>query len=197
VNVLTTRLGALMDWQEKENDEKFISIYRAYVDEIYRYVFLRTGMDMALAEDITQNIFLEVFRGIKRFKGLCSKRTWIFKIARNKVYDYYRRQYRQTVDFVSLESESFNELRDPGQEPEKFVEMDFESRQIENCLNKLPENYRITLLLKYVEGKNVKEIAKIADKSVKSIESTLQRAKASFIKLYKKIQMEGSYDGEQ
>jgi RNA polymerase sigma-70 factor (ECF subfamily) len=184
-----------MNRREKENEEKFISIYQTYVDEIYRYVFLRTGMDKALAEDVTQNIFLEVYRGIKRFKGLCSERTWIFKIARNKVYDHYRKLYGQTIDLISLESEGFNEPNDPEQEPEMFLKTAFEGRQIAECLNKLPEHYKATLVLKYIEGKNVKEIAQIADKSAKSIESTLQRAKKSFIKLYKKMQMEDTYDG--
>lgn len=45
-------------------EQKFISIYKAYVDEIYQYIFLRTGYDVSLAEDLTQDIFLEVYKGI-------------------------------------------------------------------------------------------------------------------------------------
>ena len=63
-------------------EQKFISIYKAYVDEIYQYIFLRTGYDVSLAEDLTQDIFLEVYKGINGFRGLCSERTWVFKIAK-------------------------------------------------------------------------------------------------------------------
>lgn len=52
-------------------EQKFISIYKAYVDEIYQYIFLRTGYDVSLAEDLTQDIFLEVYKGINGFRGLC------------------------------------------------------------------------------------------------------------------------------
>jgi len=74
---------------ENRKEEKFISLYQAFVNEIYQYVFLRTGMDTALAEDITQDIFIDVFKSMGEFKGLCSNRTWIFRIAKNKLFDFY------------------------------------------------------------------------------------------------------------
>ena len=46
-----------MNMAENRKEEKFISLYQAFVDEIYRYVFLRTGLDAALAEDMTQGIY--------------------------------------------------------------------------------------------------------------------------------------------
>ena len=46
-----------------EREQKFISVYHSYVNEIYQYVYLRTGMRKALAEDITQEIFMDVYRG--------------------------------------------------------------------------------------------------------------------------------------
>ena len=70
---------------KEEREQKFISVYHSYVSEIYQYVYLRTGMKKALAEDITQDIFMDVYRGMSGFKGLSSERTWIFKIARNKL----------------------------------------------------------------------------------------------------------------
>ena len=62
-------------------EQKFISIYKAYVDEIYQYIFLRTGFDVSLAEDLTQDTFLEVYKSINRFRGLCSERTWVLQAA--------------------------------------------------------------------------------------------------------------------
>lgn len=58
--------------KEAENlkEEKFIALYRTYVNEIYRYIFLRTGLDAARAEDITQDIFLDVLIGLGRVKPI-------------------------------------------------------------------------------------------------------------------------------
>ena len=61
---------------KNEQENKFIQIYRQYVDEIYQYVFLRTGMSKVLAEDMTQEIFVDVFKGISSFRRLSSERTW-------------------------------------------------------------------------------------------------------------------------
>ena len=68
-----------------EREQRFVKLYEAYLDEVYRYVWVRTGLHSAVAEDITQEIFLDVFRGFDRFKGLSSEKTWVMKIARNKV----------------------------------------------------------------------------------------------------------------
>ena len=75
---------------KNEQENKFIQTYRLYVDEIYQYVYLRTGMNKALAEDITQEIFVDVFKGMSSFKGLSSERTWIYKITKNRLNDFYQ-----------------------------------------------------------------------------------------------------------
>jgi len=174
-----------MDMAKNRKEEKFISLYRDLVDEIYRYVFLRTGMDRALAEDMTQEIFLDVFKGLGKFKGLCSSRTWIFRIAKNKLFDFYRKQYRQKIEFVDLDDPLSGGLSDPEQDTEKLMEAALESQMVCDCLNRIPEHYRITLILKYVDGKSVKQIAELTDKSSKAIESLLHRAKNAFIQEYR------------
>jgi len=173
-----------MNMAENLKEEKFISLYRAFVNEIYRYVFLRTGLDAVLAEDITQDIFLDVFKGMGEFKGLCSDRTWIFRIAKNKLFDFYRKQYRHKIEFADIDELLNEDLSDPGQDTEKIMESALESQMVCDCLNRIPEHYRITLMLKYVDGKSIKQIAELADKSSKAIESLLQRSKNAFIKEY-------------
>lgn len=173
-----------MNVAENRKEEKFISLYRAYINEIYQYVFLRTGLDVSLAEDITQDIFLDVYRGLGDFKGLCSNRTWIFRIARNKLFDFYRKQYRQKIEFIGIDDPLTEGLSDPEQDTEKLMESALESQVVCDCLNRIPEHYRIMLMLKYVDGKSIKQIAELTDKSSKAIESLLQRSKNAFIREY-------------
>ncbi|WP_455618201.1 RNA polymerase sigma factor [Eisenbergiella sp.] len=184
-----------MNQAKESKTQNFISVYKNHIDEIYQYVLLRTGFDVPLAEDITQDIFLDVFKGLRSFKGLCSERTWIFKIAKNKLFDYYRKQYSQKSEILALDDQMADELSDPKQSIEEHLQVTFESQQVRECLSQLPQQYRILLLLKYVEEISVKEIAQIIDKSPKSVESMLQRAKGAFIKQYQ--EKEGLQSGKE
>lgn len=184
-----------MNQAKESKTQNFISVYKNHIDEIYQYVLLRTGFDVPLAEDITQDIFLDVFKGLRSFKGLCSERTWIFKIAKNKLFDYYRKQYSQKAEILALDDQMADELSDPKQSIEEHLQVTFESQQVRECLSQLPQQYRILLLLKYVEEISVKEIAQIIDKSPKSVESMLQRAKGAFIKQYQ--EKEGLQSGKE
>lgn len=172
------------------SEEQFKKIYAQYVDEIYQYIFLRTGLNTVIAEDLTQDVFLDVFKGLKQFKGLCSERTWVFKITKNKVNDFYRKHYRQCLEPVHIEAELTAEISDPKQDLDAFMEKSFKSQGIIDCLNQLPEHYKAVLLLKYIDGRSVKEIAVITNKSVKAIENILLRAKAGFIKAYQSLKTE-------
>jgi RNA polymerase sigma-70 factor (ECF subfamily) len=167
-----------------DREQKFISVYRAYIDEIYQYVYLRTGLNHALAEDISQEIFLDVYKGLSGFKGLCSERTWVYKIAKNKLNDFYRRQYSQKIELIEIDSQFAEELDDPSQNIQEAVIKTFEREKVRDCLNGLLEQYKLVLFLKYMDEKSVKDIAHIVGKSPKAVESILQRAKTAFIKSY-------------
>lgn len=167
-----------------DREQKFISVYRTYVDEVYQYVYLRTGLNQALAEDISQEIFLDVYKGLSGFKGLCSERTWVYKITKNKLNDFYRRQYSQKKELIEIDSDFAEQLDDPLQNIQEAVIKTFEREKVRDCLNGLLEQYKLVLILKYIDEKSVKDIAHIVGKSPKAVESILQRAKTAFIKSY-------------
>jgi RNA polymerase sigma-70 factor (ECF subfamily) len=173
----------------RNTEQKFISIYKTYVDEVYQYIFLRTGFDVSLAEDLTQDIFLEVYRSLNGFRGLCSERTWVFKIAKNCLFDFYRRQYNQHPDTIPIDNQLVEQISDVKQDLEEYLQTNYENQRVRECLSLLPQQYKIVLLLKYIEEKRVKEIAQILDRSPKSVESMLQRARGAFIELYRKEEL--------
>lgn len=172
---------------ELNKQQKFTNIYNTYIDEIYRYIYLRIGLAPGIAEDITQEVFIDVYKGFDKFKGLCSERTWVFKIAKNKLYNYYRKQYKRNVE-SSVETELHEQFYDPLQDVEALIEKSYDSNFVLECLNNLPQHYKIALMLKYIDGKRVSEIACILDKSNKSIDNILHRAKLMFIKEYQVAQ---------
>lgn len=173
---------------KNKQEEKFMNIYYLYVDEIYQFIYLRTGMSEATAEDLTQDIFIDVYKGISKFRGLSSERTWIFKIAKNKLNDFYRKHYNSKFKLIEFNENIIESLNDQSQDIQKNMETAFEKEKIRECLNNLPEQYRIILVLKYIDEKTIKELAVIFNKTPKAIESHLQRAKNAFIKNYLQVQ---------
>jgi len=169
--------------QDTEKEQRFIELYKSYIDEVYQFIYVRSGFDPPIAEDITQDIFLDIFKGLDKFRGLCSERTWIYKIARNKLSDFYRKQYSQ--EYETCDIDEARQLPDSTQDMDIQMEKLFEARLVRECLGKLPLQYRLALLMKYMDDKSVNRIAEITNKSPKATESMLQRAKRAFIKEYK------------
>ena len=169
--------------QDTGTKQDFIDLYNSYIDEVYQFIYLRSGFDAPVAEDITQDIFLDVFKGMGKFKGLCSERTWVYRIARNKLSDFYRKQYSR--EYETCDIDEAQQLSDSTQDIDLQMEKAFEARVVRECLGKLPSPYRLILLMKYADEKSIKQIAEITNKSHKATESILQRAKRTFINEYK------------
>ncbi len=164
--------------------ERFLTIYQTYVDEIYAYLLARSGLEPQTAEDLTQETFVAVYQGLNRFRGLCSERTWVYRIARNKLTDFYRGRYKKAMEGMSLDDERAFDISDERADTDRLLANLHESRRVAGSMRALPEHYRMTLVLKYVEGLSVREIACLAQKNEKSVENTLRRAKAAFAKRY-------------
>ena len=163
----------------------FTELYERHVAEIYRFIFIRTGGETGPAEDLTQDVFLDACRGFPRFRGASTVRTWLFRIARNKVIDWYRGDVRHRRESLSLKAESVQDVPDPSQDWDRVLEALTRSDEVLGCLRELPRHYRIVLLLKHVEGCSVRDIAAWMDRTPKSVDNLLQRAKAQFVASWK------------
>jgi RNA polymerase sigma-70 factor (ECF subfamily) len=135
------------------------------------------------AEDIAQEVFLEVFNSIYKFKGDSKLSTWIYKITTNKCLEFIRKKNTKKR-FAFMQSLMGNEI--PLDKTNYFTEMNHPGIQLENketneilfyAINQLPEAQRIVFTLHKVDGKSYQEISDIIDKSVSSVESLMFRAK--------------------
>jgi len=172
-----------MKVRDSAKEQKFTDTYEAFVDEVYGFFYVRIGFDTALAEDLTQEVFLVVFRELSGFKSRSSVRTWIFGIARNKLNDFYRDRCRRKPETCGLDEA--DALCDPEQDACALAEKSFESDCVRNCLEKLTWHYQMILTLKYLDDYSIKQIAQTAGISAKAAESMLFRAKTAFIREYK------------
>lgn len=175
-------------WLDQEKKRAyFTELYDLDFDYVYSYVFNRTAGDAQLTEDIVQESFTAAWFSLHRFEQKSTFRTWLCSIAKNKLKTYYRKTiYRDQHE--SVEDGDVAEHAD-GFDLEKAV-IDHEiQREVFAALNAINPIYRYALIMKYMDGMRVKEIASVLGRSPKAVDGILQRAKISFEKTY--IQTKG------
>ena len=141
------------------------------------------------AEDVAQEVFVEVFKSIKKFKGNSKLSTWIYRITTNKCLEFIRKRNTKKR-FAFLQSIMGNDI--PMDKTSYFTEMNHPGIIMENkersetifyAINKLPESQRVVFTLHKIDGKSYQEISDILEKSVSSVESLMFRAKKNLQKL--------------
>ncbi|MFY9243288.1 MAG: RNA polymerase sigma factor [Polaribacter sp.] len=135
------------------------------------------------AEDIAQEVFLEVFKSISNFKGDSKLSTWIYRIATNKCLEFIRKRntkkrfaFMQTImgnEIPFDKTNYFTEFNHPG----IILENKEKSATIFKAINTLPESQKVIFTLAKIDGKSYQEIVEITGKSLSSVESVLFRAK--------------------
>jgi RNA polymerase sigma-70 factor (ECF subfamily) len=142
------------------------------------------------AEDIAQEVFIEVFESLEGFRSEAKLSTWIYRIAVNKSLNFVRKQKRERL-FRSIEGfftaknndEEPMQIEDLGRnKPDSNIERSENKRMLKESINKLPENQRIAFILSKYQDLSYKEIAEVMEVSLPSVESLLFRAKTNLQK---------------
>jgi RNA polymerase sigma factor (sigma-70 family) len=132
------------------------------------------------AEEITQDVFLTVFKKMSIFRHESKIETWIYRVAINKSLDYLKAKKRFKRNFindgVSIDQVSQTEFSDFNH-PGVLLESKEKIQEIYSCINKLPEDYRTVIILLKIENRTYSEVAKIMKISVGAVESSFIRAK--------------------
>lgn len=158
--------------------EKVKELYQCYERYIFSYMFGLT-MNHHIAEELTQETFLQVLKSFPRFRGDAHVSTWLYKIARN-VYSQWKR--KNALPEISLDDKQL-EIADQ-QDIQKVLEEQEKQQLITEILRQLPENYREVLWLREWQGLSCEEIAAITAHSSSWVRVNLHRARLSFKKHY-------------
>lgn len=146
--------------------------------EIYRMIYYRTRSQMD-AEDLTQDVFLRAFKHIKRVESPKVFRSWLYRIAVNRVRDHYRRQrIKSLVGMVSVDEESFQETEEMAITPEaedNLTRNDF-WKQVQGMMAQLSKMEREVFLLRFFDQLSIKEMAATLKKNENTIKTHLYRA---------------------
>ena len=140
------------------------------------------------AEDIAQEVFLEVYKSIGKFKGNSKLSTWIYKICTNKCLEFIRKKnakkrlvFMQRILGTEIpldKTNFFTEFNHPG----ILLEHKEQSETIYLAINTLPESQKTVFTLAKLDGKTYQEIVEITGKSMSSVESIMFRAKKNLQK---------------
>lgn len=164
-----------------KGDEKSLEVLiKRYLKPIFSFVFRFTG-NIHDAEDITQEVFVKVWRNLKKFDQNRSFKTWIFGIAKNTAIDFLRK--KKTISFSEFEVER---IADPNPLPDEFYERESIVQKLASALNKLMPKYRMVLLFRYNDRFNFREIAEVLGEPLNTIKSRHRRALVLLRKLLAK-----------
>jgi len=143
------------------------------------------------AEDIAQEVFIQVYRSIGQFKGDSLLSTWIYRITVTRALDHLRSKKRKKR--FGFLSSLFGDDNKPVYEPEDFNHPGVQKERKEDAallfkmIDQLPENQRTAFILNKVEELSYREIAGILNSSESAVDSLLQRAKQNLRKKLKDL----------
>jgi RNA polymerase sigma-70 factor, ECF subfamily len=158
--------------------EAFVEVHERY-GGLVRHICLRYLPNQQDADEAFQETMVRVFQGLYRFNGRYALQPWIARIATNVSLDALRgRARRPNVDGRSLDDHE--EYQDPGESPDEAVERLVQRDLVLSVLTDMPEAHRRALVLREMEGRSHREIAKAMDISPAQAKALIHRAKGTF-----------------
>lgn len=154
-------------------------IYDKYIDKIYRFIFLKVN-SQEVAEDLCSDTFVRGWQAFqksqasnpdKKVDKIENIQAFLYKIARNRVIDYYRKKGK-----FQIISANYREIIDPQTDLEEKAVLNSDMDTIRLALSNLKEDYQDVIILRYLNELSMDEIAQIMDRSEQAVRVLLHRA---------------------
>lgn len=187
---ITTEEATLVAELKAGSEEAFGVLIAQYHQPLYSLI-ARSLTDPADAADITQEVFIKVFRSIRGFHGESSLRTWLYRIALHEASNqrrWWSRHKKQelTIDSTTDTSDSREEglplaatLAATGGSPFDHAAQAELRQRVEEALRELPEVFRTVVVLREIEGFAYEEIAEILNVNIGTVKSRLTRGRSA------------------
>lgn len=187
-------MSTVMEHEKELNEQQLIerilsgdrAAFKILVDrlgpKVINFCYKITGNRMD-AEDIAQEVFIETYKNLKKFRGDASLTTWILRIAHNRSLNYLRDKRPKGI--ISLDSKNDSDAVNfgdslPGKEsdrPDRNFEAERNRSILYNAIAELPEKLQKPFTLHKLEGMSYEEIAQLLKISLSAVESRIHRAK--------------------
>ena len=155
--------------------------YRRFAPKLSRFIAGKVGSPPD-AEEILQDTLYAFLEAIRDFEGKSNIQTFLFAICQHKVIDFYRRKKIKHAVFSQMPQ--LEALISPLVSPEEELDVTLVKEKIHTVLGRILPRYRQILVLKYIEGHSVAQIAEKLTLTFKSVESQLFRARKAFVELF-------------
>ncbi len=160
----------------------FNRIFDTYEKPIYNYVLRMVKYPM-IAEELTQDIFINVYENLQNFRSDSKLSTWIYKIATNQCMDYFRtasHKHEEKTKWLE-ENDLINYSSSADVQKIISIEEQLIKSEMGECIgdfiNTLPEDYRVVIVLHDLQGFKNREIAEIINSSLGTVKIRLHRAR--------------------
>lgn len=176
---------AVRAFQQGRNcEENFRRIMEAYSVPVSRYLRRRIDNERDL-EDLTQEVFIRVYKGLKGFKGDSSFKSWLFAVAHNTAVLLSKRhtsERRRRAQATGSEGEDpIEQIPDPDEGPLASLVQTEISCRLQTAIEELPERMRLCSRLRFQEGRAYQEIADEIGISIQTVKAHLFQAKAKLM----------------
>jgi RNA polymerase sigma factor (sigma-70 family) len=163
-----------------KDESAFRLLVEQYQDYVFRIClsFLKNNME---AEDLSQEVYIEVFHSASHFRQEAKLSTWIYKIALNKSINYLKKKKRS--EWLNILDPLYNSKEKRKIEATTSYHADYDLEDSERnkflyeAIDKLPANQRIAFTLNKIDEMSYQEIAEVMNTSLSSVESLIHRAK--------------------
>jgi len=172
---------ALAERAQKGDQAAFLTIYQRHYEPVFRYIYFRTGDQMA-AEELASDVFVRLVEKIDQFSFQGRPiLAWLYTISRNLVIDHRRKNHRQRVyplndqDAIPVEHQ-----------PAHAAERRLEEEALFSAIEMLTEPQRQVILMKFIEQRSNEEVSEILNKPIGAVKSLQHRALATLRRIMEK-----------
>jgi RNA polymerase sigma-70 factor, ECF subfamily len=160
----------LVSQAQQGSAEALSCLYYAYVQQVYRYLYVRV-LNSTLAEDLTAEVFLQAADALPRYtqRGLPFG-AWLYRIARGRLIDYYRRMARRPT--ADLSDNLISDLPDPSRSAEESEA----ARTLRGALSRLTDEQRDVIQFRFMDDLSLEQTAQAMNKTVNAVKALQHRA---------------------
>jgi RNA polymerase sigma-70 factor, ECF subfamily len=170
--------GQVIEACQQGDRDAFQSLFEAYKDKVFSIAIYSSDGDRALAEDVTQQIFLKLFTAIRQFRGDSEFTTWLYRLVVNACLDERRRRRRLLPWGTGV---AMNDPSEKKPQEQQYARLEV-AEAVRLAIEDLKPKFRLPILLKYIEGLSYEEIAEVMGCSKGTVASRLNRGHSQLAK---------------
>lgn len=148
---------------------EFLRTYDTYSNDIFRFCTMKVS-SREIAQDLTQEVFMRYWQTVRDGEKLKNERAYLYTLARNLVIDWYRKKKESSLDVLTEQGIDF------GNDDHTKIERTAQMNEVLSVINKLDDDAREALILRFVDGFTPKEIAAMSGESANAVSVRINRA---------------------